>query len=144
MFRGITEKEFKAVFAKCDAELRGYAKWMLTVAAELPDTRFSASEKAVTFYTEVAYGFLRGNSRSIELNLFVPLDTDLEKNWKESRHTTTKKLGTFRISNKTALNGALKELFFEAHRLSSGPRRINTETREGFLAAVQALRKTRK
>lgn len=115
------------------------ARWVLDVAEELPDTRFSATDKAITFSTEVAFGFMRGNSRSIEINLFLPLAEGLHRHWKESRHTQVKKLATRRLFFKDDLNDELRRLIETAHMLSARPRGGDISTKEGFLRVLHSL-----
>lgn len=140
---GITQAEFKKVFEKGTPELISMGKYILETAESFEGTRFSATEKAITFSTEVAFGFMRCNSRNIEINLFFPKDRDLDHTWKESRHTSSKKLGTKRLYKKSDLDSDFDELLGDAHTLSVRPRFADIHTKDGFLAALKAVRDAR-
>lgn len=144
MAQGITQTQFKTVFAKSPADIVEIAKWILNVATSLSETSLSATDKAVSMSTEVCYGFIRGNSKNVEVNLFVPVDLTLDHRWKESRHTSRKKLITGRIAVKKDLTTAFAELISQAHQLSMTPRFVETNTKRGFLSAVKAMRQAKK
>lgn len=144
MAQGLTQSQFKTVFAKSPSDIVEIAKWILNIATGLQDTRLSATDKAISMTTEVCYGFIRGNSRNVEVNLFVPIDLIVGHKWKESRHTSRKKLITGRIAVKIDLTSEFAELIHQAHHLSVTPRFVETNTKKGFLAAVKAVRQAKK
>lgn len=137
------QKDFKTVFAKATKELEEIGEWILSEALSFEEFQFSATEKAISLYTSIAFGFIRANSKSVEINLFLPLDQHLDSHWKESRHTTVKKLATRRIWDKKDLNANLRNLIATAYHLSQRPRSVDTSSKKGFLLAVEAIRQRR-